>query len=86
MVQARIHQGRIELESPIPAEWEGQRVKILPLTPDDPIPDLEERLAALQMLGPMEFDPEEHELIDRALAQLDRMSREAIHNIPSNQH
>jgi hypothetical protein len=37
-------------------------VKILPLTPDDPMPDLEERLAALRALGPMEFDPGEWEL------------------------
>jgi hypothetical protein len=37
-------------------------MKILPLTPDDPLPDLEERLAALRALGPMEFEPGEWEL------------------------
>jgi hypothetical protein len=37
-------------------------VKTVPLTPDDPIPDLEERLAALDALGPMEFEPGEWEL------------------------
>ena len=30
-------------------------VKILPMNPDDPLPDLEGWLAALQALGPMEF-------------------------------
>jgi hypothetical protein len=52
MLHARIHQGRVEVQDPIPKEWEGQPVKILPLTPDDPLPDLEERLAALEPLSP----------------------------------
>jgi hypothetical protein len=33
------------------------------LTPDDPLPDLEARLAALHRLGPAEFDPGEREQI-----------------------
>lgn len=50
MIRARVRQGRVEPQEPIPEEWEGQSVKIVPLTPDDPLPDLEERLAALQTL------------------------------------
>jgi hypothetical protein len=30
MLHARIHQGRVETQDPIPAAWEGQGVKILP--------------------------------------------------------
>ncbi|GEM_PF-5704211 len=70
MVQARIEQGRVEVREPIPAEWEGQLVKITTMTPDDPLPDLEERLVALHALGPMEFDPGEAESIAGALAEL----------------
>jgi hypothetical protein len=55
MIRAAVRQGRLEIQDPIPEEWEGQSVKIVPLTPDDPQPDLEERLAALQALGPVEF-------------------------------
>ena len=39
MIRARVHKGRVEIQDPIPEEWEGQSVKILPLTPDDPLPD-----------------------------------------------
>jgi hypothetical protein len=78
MIQARIHHGRVEVEDPIPAEWEGQRVKIVPLTPDDAMPDLEERLATLAALGPMEFDAREREAIARELEQMNRLSREAM--------
>jgi hypothetical protein len=74
MIQARIHQGRIEVQEPIPQEWEGQLVKILPLTPDDPLPDLDERLAALEALGSMEFEPGERETIGQTLAEMDRLS------------
>ena len=74
MIQARIQDGRVELGEPIPAEWEGQTVKISPMTPDDPIPDLEERLAELHALGPMEFDPGEQEAIFAELRELDRIS------------
>jgi hypothetical protein len=59
MIQARIRDGRIEVQDPIPVEWEGQLVKLVPLTPDDPLPDLEERLAALAALGPVELTPGE---------------------------
>ena len=85
MLHARIHQGRVEVQGPIPVEWEGQMVKILPLTPDDPLPDLEERLAALQALGPMEFEPGERELVGQALGEMDRLSRDAMGKIVSNQ-
>jgi hypothetical protein len=77
MVTARIHQGRIEVEDPIPKDWEGIAVKILPMTPDDSTTDLEERLVALQMLGPMEYEPGERETIVQAMKQLDGQSRDA---------
>jgi hypothetical protein len=81
MIQARIEHGRIEPVDPIPVEWEGQRVKILPLTPDDPMADLEGRLAALAALGPMEFDPDEREAGQQALAEMDRLSRQAMQQL-----
>ena len=81
MIRARVNQGRVEIQDPIPEEWEGQLVKILPLTPDDPLPDLEERLAALQALGPMEFAPSERELAARLLAEQDRVSRAAMQDL-----
>ena len=59
MIWARVRKGRIETQEPIRKEWEGQSVKVVPGTPDDPLPDLEERLAALAALGPMEFEPGE---------------------------
>jgi hypothetical protein len=85
MLRARIHHGRVEVQDPIPKDWEGQPVKILPLTPDDPLPDLDERLAALAALGPMEFEPGERELIGQALGQMDRLSREAMERIAGSQ-
>jgi hypothetical protein len=85
MIQARIHHGRIEPQDPIPEEWEGQLVKILPLTPDDPFPDLEACLAALDALGPMEFDPGEQELAVQTLAEMDRLSRLAMQNLVDSQ-
>ena len=85
MIRARVRQGRVEIEEPIPEEWEGQLVKILPLTPDDPQPDLEERLAALQALGPAEFEPGEKELAARLLAEQDRLSRAAMQGIADSQ-
>ena len=85
MIHARIQQGRVEVHDPIPKEWEGQSVKIIPLTPDDPLPDLEERLAALQALGPMEFEPGERESVAKVLRDLDRLSRDAMHNVASSQ-
>ena len=55
-------------------------MKILPMTPDDPLPALEEWLAALHALGPMEFEPGERQTIAGALAELDRISKDAIQN------
>jgi hypothetical protein len=85
MLQARIRQGRVEVQDPIPREWEGQPVKILPLTPDDSLPDLEERLAALAALGPMEFEPGERELAAEVFGEMDRFSREALQRIADSQ-
>jgi hypothetical protein len=75
MIQARVHAGRLEIQEPIPEEWEGQLVKVSPMTPDDPLPDLEERLAALHAMGPMEFEPDERERIVAALADLNNLSQ-----------
>jgi hypothetical protein len=81
MIQARIHRGRVETIDPLPEEWEGQLVKILPLTPDDPIPDLEARMAALKVLGPMEFEPGEREAAAQLLRELDNVSRVAMQKL-----
>jgi hypothetical protein len=81
MIQARIHQGRLEVQQPIPEEWEGQLVKILPMTPDDPLPDLEERLATLQRLGAVELDPEERKRFEKEMKELDRLSQEALQKL-----
>jgi hypothetical protein len=81
MIHARVHQGRIEVQDPIPDEWEGQLVKILPMTPDDPSPGLEEWLAALHAMGPMEFEAGERQLMAGALAELDRVSKAAMQTI-----
>jgi len=81
MIHARIHQGRVEVQDPIPVEWEGQMVKILPTTPDDPMPGMEEWLAELHAMGPMEFDPGERELMVRTWAELDAISKAAMQNI-----
>jgi hypothetical protein len=85
MVQARIHQGRVEVQDPIPEEWEGQVVKILPLTPDDPLPELEAWLTALHALGPMEYEPGERELIAGACAELDQISKAAMQRLAGSQ-
>jgi hypothetical protein len=81
MIQARIHGGRVETIDPLPEEWEGQLVKVLPLTPDDPIPDLEARLAALKALGPMEFEPGEREAAAQVWRELDDVSRVAMQKL-----
>ena len=83
MIQARIERGRVRVDEDIPPEWEGQRVKITPLSPDDPIPDLEERLAALHALGPMQFEPGEQEAIAADMAQLNALSKAAIDRLAS---
>jgi hypothetical protein len=85
MLQARIHKGRVEVQDPIPKEWEGQMVKISPLTPDDPLPDLEQRLAILQALGPIEMEPSERELVGQVLGELDRLSRDAVEKTMGSQ-
>ena len=85
MIQARIHRGRVEIQDPIPDEWEGQLVKIVPMTPDDPLPDLEERLAALHALGPTEFERGECDLIATAMEELDHISKVAMQTIGEGQ-
>ncbi|MBI1901405.1 MAG: hypothetical protein HYS13_09880 [Planctomycetia bacterium] len=81
MIRARIHNGQVEVQGSIPDSWEGQTVKIVPLTPDDEIPDLEVRLAALHALGPMEFDEDERAQISADLKALDELSKEAMRQI-----
>jgi len=81
MIRARVHGGRIELQEPIPESWEGQMVKILPLEPEDPLPDLDRLLKVLHDLGPMEFEPGERERIEGELKELNRVSREAMGRI-----
>jgi hypothetical protein len=85
VIHAHIHRGRIEVQDPIPREWEGRLVKILPLTPDDPILDLEVQLAALKALGPIEFEPGERDLFGQILGELDRLSPADVLKIPGSQ-
>jgi len=81
MVQARILQGRIEAQEPIPVEWEGQLVKITTMTPDDPILDLDERLALLHGMGAMEFEPGETETIATVMADLNEASKRSMESL-----
>jgi len=87
MIHAQVHKGRLKLLAPIPKSWEGREVTIRPatedeLTPDDPIPDLEEKLAALHALGPMQWEPGERERIEQELREMDRISREKLLRLP----
>ena len=81
MIRAQIHEGRVEVQDPIPASWEGQAVHIVPLTPDDPLLDLEERLATLHRLDPTEFEPGERERMRAQLAELNHLSAAAMAQI-----
>jgi hypothetical protein len=81
MIRAHIHKGRVKPQDPIPDEWEGQTVKIVPLTPDDPIPDLEELLTAFHALGPIELDPNEREAASRDLEEMDKISKAAMQKL-----
>jgi hypothetical protein len=85
MIRARVRPERVEVQDPIPEQWDGQTVKIVPMTPDDPQPDLEERLAALQALGPAEFEPGERELAADLPAEKDRLSRQAMQRLAGDQ-
>ncbi len=85
MIRARVRKGRVETEDPLPDEWEGQYVNIVPMTPDDPQLDLEERLAALLALGPIEYDPGEREVAKRLLAEQDRLSRATMQQLADGQ-
>jgi hypothetical protein len=84
MIQGHIHHGRVEVSAGIPPEWEGHPVQIIPLTPDDPIPDLEERLKALDAMGPMEWEPGEKELVSKALQELDALGLDEMKRIMGN--
>jgi hypothetical protein len=81
MVHAVIHDGRIEPQGPIPDSWEGQVVKLVPLTPDDAVPDFEQRLAALHALGPIELDPDERVRVGQELQALDELSKRAMSDL-----
>ena len=78
MIRGRVLRGRVEVEETIPQSWEGQEVKIMPLTPDDSLPELDEWLKTLDAMGPMEYEPGERELIERELSALDERSRESV--------
>jgi hypothetical protein len=78
MILARVQNGSLNPQEPIPAEWEGQSVKVIPLTPDDPMPDWQDALARLEALGPVELDPDERAEMEKVLAELDRLGREEM--------
>jgi hypothetical protein len=81
VIEAIIHNGQVEVQTPIPEAWEGQTVKIVPLTPDDPLPDLERRLAELHAMGPVEFDTDERRFVERELEELNRQSTAAMNRL-----
>jgi hypothetical protein len=85
MLDAHIEHGRVVTEGPIPKDWEGRQVKIVLLTPDDPTPDLEQRLTDLRALGPVEWKPGEREVVGRALAEMDRLGRDAMQTLADDQ-
>ena len=85
-IQARIRNGQIELDEAIPADWEGCPVKITTMTPDDPIPDLEDRLAVLHALGPMELDAAERAAGAAALSELNTLSKAEMQAIGRGEH
>ena len=78
MLTAKVHEGRIEPEQPIPDMWEGLTVQVVPLLPEERADDLEQRLTALQELGAAEFGDGEEQQITEALSEMDRRSREEI--------
>ena len=78
MLTAKIHEGRIEPEQPIPDVWEGLTVQVLPLLPDELADDLEQRLTALHDLGAAEFADGEEQQITEALSEMDRRSRDEV--------
>ncbi len=78
MLTAKIHEGRIEPEQPIPDVWEGLTVQVLPLPPEELADDLEQRLAAFHALGATEFADGEARRITEALSEMDRRSRDEI--------
>lgn len=65
-------------EEPIPESWEGQEVNIMALSPEDPLPDLDQWLATLEAMGPAQFEDEERELIDGALAAMNQASKRSV--------
>jgi hypothetical protein len=81
MIFGRIQHGQVELSTPLPDSWEGQIVKVEPCTPDDQLPDLDQQLAALHALGPMEYEPGEREQIQQELQALDDLSREQMRRL-----
>ena len=81
MIFGQIQNGQVELTTPLPESWEGQTVKVEPCTPDDPLPELAQRLAALHGLGPMEYEPGEREQIEQDLQASDLLSREQMRRL-----
>ena len=81
MIVGRVEHGQIRLVTALPEDWEGQSVKIEPCTPDDDLPDLEQRLADLHALGPMEYEPGEREEIEKALAAMNELSRDQMQRL-----
>lgn len=85
MIHARIHDGVVEAQDPIPKAWEGHLVKLVPLTPDDEIPNLGKLIAAKHALGPTEYEPGEREMIERALDELNQFSKKAMEKLANGE-
>ena len=85
MIRARILQGKVTAQEPIPEAWEGQMVKIMLLSPDDALPDLDRRLEDLHGMGQMEFEEGEQERIEKVLEEFNRLSKGAMGQILGGQ-
>jgi hypothetical protein len=80
MIRAVYRDGLIQPLGGVPADWqEGDELTILQkdefLGADDPIPDIDTRLAELHELGPMEFEPGEREEMERIWKEMDEFGR-----------
>ena len=81
MVVGRVEHGHIQLTSALPAEWEGQTVKIEPFTPDDALPDAAQCLQILHAMGPMEYESGEQARIEKAVATMNDISRAQMQSL-----
>ena len=78
MIRAVYRNGKIEPLGGVPAEWEENEELTIEMAerflgPDEPVSDIEQRLADLHALGPMEFEPGEREEMERIWKEMDEL-------------